>query len=67
MDYNFILSLDRTNFKSHISNFKFLAGGERDFVKGQNFSSFLLDSDWVLRGLVYLEWVLSVLIIGFDF
>ena len=26
MDYNFILSLDRTNFKSHISNFKFLAG-----------------------------------------
>ena len=31
MDYNFILSLDRTNFKSHISNF--LRGMGEDFVK----------------------------------
>ena len=45
MDYNFILSLDRTNLR-----FQIPCGGGEDFVKGQNFSSFLLDSDWVLTG-----------------
>ena len=35
MDYKFILSLDRTNLR-----FQIPCGGE-DFVKGQNFSSFL--------------------------
>jgi|GEM_PF-4415549 len=49
MDYNFILSLDRTNLR-----FQIPCGGE-DFVKGQNFSSFLLNSFWVLMGLVYLR------------
>ena len=44
---NLIPSKDGTNLR-----FQIPCGGGKDFVKGQNFSSFLLDSDWVLRGLV---------------